>query len=649
MITTWEVKNFKSLVDVKLNLSPLTILTGTNSSGKSSLIHSMLLIVQTLSDKVASRSVCLNGPLIQLGIFSDILSSYNNSKPITIGGDIESRIMAYNLCFFDENDMPHPLNYNNYDYVTFCKTSFSMSFDLNHKSGTEANQLLQLQPSIVQTTLTHIDKPGGAYIDEMGETDEDEDLYEDLFPTLTDPTITYVLQRSQNNRGYRLTTQRDNEEEAIEYPKCTLNHFLYNKVLNYKNLVVAQFILKYFEQYAPMDASLLRNVDSAELELLLRRTLPRKVCEMICHLFELARVAGYSQGDTFSFDRVMDKCSSLLDQDWHKLRDQFAANAPDLHSIASSLSELWGEEQLIEVKPPSELSESQSHLIEYFSTSVKHLAPLRERPQSVYSMSFSAAPDELGISGEYTASVLMLYQDYHIWYIPPSKLLEVFTCNDLNDGGRFRQTATLRDAVNDWLAYLGVAEKVEVKIHGKSGYELLVKSFGDDELHDLSNVGVGVSQVLPIIVMCLLAKEDTTMIFEQPELHLHPKVQALLADFFISIIRCNKQCIIETHSDHIINRFCYIAAVGSDRMRRDVGVHFATNGSRGSEFTKVEIDEYGAIKNWPDGFFDQSSISIRETMAAAAAKMAKRRQEKEEKIAAKKAELKQKQEGRDHE
>ena len=95
---------------------------------------------------------------------------------------------------------------------------------------------------------------------------------------------------------------------------------------------------------------------------------------------------------------------------------------------------------------------------------------------------------------------------------------------------------------------------------GKLGHELKVRVATEGVAQDLTHVGVGVSQVLPILVMSLLAEEDTTLIFEQPELHLHPKVQTLLGDFFLSMALLGKQCIVETHSEYLINRLRFRAA-----------------------------------------------------------------------------------------
>ena len=70
----------------------------------------------------------------------------------------------------------------------------------------------------------------------------------------------------------------------------------------------------------------------------------------------------------------------------------------------------------------------------------------------------------------------------------------------------------------------------------------------------LKDVGFGVSQVLPIIVQCIFSRNDTILI-EQPELHIHPRLQADLADLFIySMTERQNQLIIETHSEHLVLR-----------------------------------------------------------------------------------------------
>ena len=85
MIAKWKVFNFKSIrEETELDLGPLTIFAGANSSGKSTFIQSVLLVAQTLAHKVGSRSVVLNGALTSLGQFDDLKSNGGDSDQITI-------------------------------------------------------------------------------------------------------------------------------------------------------------------------------------------------------------------------------------------------------------------------------------------------------------------------------------------------------------------------------------------------------------------------------------------------------------------------------------------------------------------------------------------------------------------------------------
>jgi predicted ATPase len=127
---------------------------------------------------------------------------------------------------------------------------------------------------------------------------------------------------------------------------------------------------------------------------------------------------------------------------------------------------------------------------------------------------------------------------------------------------------------------------------------------------------------LPILVASLLADSDTTLIFEQPELHLHPKVQTLLADFFLSMTALGKQCVVETHSEYLINRvrFRTAAAIEGNPWLSRQKMYFVERPSEGSTFHEVEINEFGAVLQWPEGFFDESQKEAEEILRAASKK-----------------------------
>jgi predicted ATPase len=112
--------------------------------------------------------------------------------------------------------------------------------------------------------------------------------------------------------------------------------------------------------------------------------------------------------------------------------------------------------------------------------------------------------------------------------------------------------------------------------------------------------------------MCLSAKEGSTLIIEQPELHLHPKMQTKLTDFFVAISQSGKQCIIETHSEHIINALRYrvakTEAPDDVKLADDIQIYFVEKDEKGSLFKPITVDKYANISEWPDDFFDETQV-----------------------------------------
>ena len=110
---------------------------------------------------------------------------------------------------------------------------------------------------------------------------------------------------------------------------------------------------------------------------------------------------------------------------------------------------------------------------------------------------------------------------------------------------------------------------------------------------------------------------------EQPEIHLHPQVQAELADLFISAIRArehgndrNVQVIIESHSEHFLNRLQRRIAEGELRPE-EVAVYFCKRKGKAADLEPLELNLYGDIENWPENFFgDEMADLTARTVAA---------------------------------
>lgn len=116
--------------------------------------------------------------------------------------------------------------------------------------------------------------------------------------------------------------------------------------------------------------------------------------------------------------------------------------------------------------------------------------------------------------------------------------------------------------------------------------------------------------MLPVLVLCYYAPAGSTIILEQPELHLHPAVQAGLADVLIEVWRKRKiQIIFESHSEHLLRRLQ--RRIAEEHVSPDeVGLCFCRTNQDGSHLDSLELDAYGNIVNWPENFFGDEFAEI---------------------------------------
>lgn len=283
---------------------------------------------------------------------------------------------------------------------------------------------------------------------------------------------------------------------------------------------------------------------------------------------------------------------------------------PDLtNAILATLRDNVDEGPAIEY--PLDIYRPVNAIRALFSDFTRYLGPLRDEPRPLYPLEALSEPTDVGYRGEHTAAVLELNKNRLVSFVDP----KAFETGLLPAVGA---AATLHDAVVTWLSYLGVAVDVQTSDKGKFGHEMQVLTGDVAKAHDLTNVGVGVSQVLPIVVMALLAPRSAVLIFEQPELHLHPKVQARLADFFLSLVVLGKQCVLETHSEHLLLRLRRRIAEFTERdLSELVRVYFVERLEGRSQYRPIEISRFGAIENWPQDFFDQGDEETERLILAA--------------------------------
>lgn len=165
-----------------------------------------------------------------------------------------------------------------------------------------------------------------------------------------------------------------------------------------------------------------------------------------------------------------------------------------------------------------------------------------------------------------------------------------------------RNKGALREAVSEWLQRLDLADGIEVKrVGGSLLYQLNVLRAGSRS--NLVDVGYGVSQVLPVIVLLHFVPEGSVILCEDPEAHLHPMAQARLADMFVEVARKRKlQILLETHSEHLFRRLQFLIADGAAR-NDDCALYYVERDEPSAKLTVLESDEFGRLKHWPDHLF----------------------------------------------
>jgi hypothetical protein len=165
----------------------------------------------------------------------------------------------------------------------------------------------------------------------------------------------------------------------------------------------------------------------------------------------------------------------------------------------------------------------------------------------------------------------------------------------------------LLSGLNAWLGHFGVTigvSKVMAGIH-----RVAVRQEGVTADLDITEVGFGVSQVLPVVARTLLASAlpDSIMLIEQPEIHLHPDMQAQLADFLIEK-SCNpdngRVMIVETHSESFLNRLRRRIAQG-DIPAEKVAVYVVERKASSSQLRRIPVPNGGGFE-WPRGFYETS-------------------------------------------
>jgi len=620
-----SIKNFKSVQEARVQLKPLTVIVGRNSSGKSSLIQSLLLSVQHLTNRYSSdRKISLNQHLVRLGTFSQLHRHGAESPLTTVGIECRGGVgWSVDLSTDDSSDKSRNADlavtrghYNGH------RTKFS--FELS-----EVRRPVVTFPAVLpgdtpaqkheifaaQYSLRVVRAPDSSL----------ENISEATFP--------YVLLRDAASEQTapipleEMDLLRVCSELLFSHASQTQSSSVKVKIKG-KDVIVTKRVGGKSELWKVLEALLARilsEFDKSKIESCIESI--NALNELDDDSFEVFADFVHTLTFGFSIDDVLHKVSSDLHRNLEHVKRYIASSS--VAEIRQILSELWTADHF-KVESPTvlvpitisgrfgDLDTINFDLISfrkqlaYRLRNVYHVGPIRDPESPADPIS---DPLYVGSKGEHTVEVLQREA--------ARRVLDPLT----------GKTMLFSKALAAALKNLELADGAQIEDRGRERpgismtpfHEKNDSSTSDDLSTELNAVGVGVSQVLPVVMQCLLAQPGGSLVIvEQPELHLHPRLEQTLADFFLACVRSGRQILIETHSEHLVNRLrLRIAEDMSDEVASLVKVVFAEQRDGVTTYREPGIDQYGntefgdAEQDWPEGFLDLTLDEARRLLKAA--------------------------------
>jgi len=318
-------------------------------------------------------------------------------------------------------------------------------------------------------------------------------------------------------------------------------------------------------------------------------------------------------GDNDVFDIEMKKAEEKIKYKIDAQPYKLKRNTGRAWSIGAPVKFYGFPDEVIAYYQNAEFVQKLNLLQEQMFRSIYYLGPLRTKTERLYTWAGNET-DSVGFSGENTVAAMLAAKQRKISL------------------GYKKRTYPFEEVIARQLKKMKLIDdfKVNKISENRQEYEVKVKTKGSKSWVDLPDVGFGVSQVLPVLVQCFYAPANSIIIMEQPEIHLHPAAQSVLADVIIDVINSrengkdrNIQLIIETHSEHFLRRLQ--RRIAEDVIAKEkVTAYFSKIDRLPAKLDPLKIDIFGSIQNWPENFFGDEMADITAQSKAALLKRKKR-------------------------
>lgn len=614
IFTELRLQNFKSIRDAVIPLHPLTVIVGANSSGKSSALQALLLLAQASRAEIGSGRLPLNGEYVQLGEFQEVQTfGMEPSTGVTLG--LTAEVMS---------ERPRMRAWRSTPTDSRGELKWTGHFAPPEDPRSGFALLRGVEMALSTSSGDPVFSLDIASVREA--TPEPDDVrHDDPLAMMRGPMLT-VDGRARGHRPIEtVEVQRARFWGGVPerlYGKTSRIVLCANTWWDTWERAHADELMQMREDYR-RSVGLFEKPPSSQKRLAAVSLAAELInaSEFVYELF--SSLSQESEGNV----------DVILNLQTYFAEDLAKQSPADRQAILVSMTVLREKDFIDELrgrlksKPwldqssPQELRgilgdtiRDASWYFRGYLRTLKYLGPIREAPRAIYDPSPSR--NDIGVRGEYAAAVLN------------ARATELVMC-PLPNGGS--QRMPLERALGLWLSEFGLASRAEAKDLGRLGMSLTVAPAGGSRMIDLTSVGVGVSQVLPVILLCLLSRAASVILLEQPELHLHPAIQLKLADFLLACSRGGQQIIVETHSEHLVNRLRRrVADDSSNTLSRSIGLLFAEQKEGLSRYRATTINQFGGLsQGWPEGFLDVGSNEASEFLEEA---LKRRRQASRDKL-----------------
>ncbi len=616
-ISKVSLSNFKSVVDQEVDLGRLTLLVGENSSGKSSILQVLRLLQQSLQSESVGDRFPLNGDLIRMGTIEDIRTKRK---------DLEKNTVSFGVEIVGNPSTIRP--------------GFRRSIHPDRYDPMIVNWGIDINDTVP-------DEPGSTYIKGLRVMCSNSEQQFQLFLDIKrrGKSKTTPIYYGSSPRGLRWN-RRSFFYRGLEADlafKGTISSSKFSKPVRVSGLTLMGSLplfvtVKKLARIVLAEEWLNKTIERTErFELHSRRL---KLQEKNKKFGEVPIRKGELSDETSLVDFAVEYINNLLKKSEYDISpENLFSKLPILEKeLFQRVNNDNQREMIIKKITKNLMTTSQMDVIDHsvleediglpyireMIGSIRYLGPLREEPQFIMLTSPTSSTGNIGSKGEFTAAVLYNHLGGHQLLVPVPN-----NKNKFSESKKITvERVGLIEAIKAWSAYLGLVKDISIEDLAALGLTIKVMPHGVGSALSLPSVGVGVSQLLPVLVLCLLSEPGSVILLEQPELHLHPALQQRLADFFIAMSRSGRQLIVETHSEYIISRLRRrIAEDADDELMKLVKVIFAERDRETGEtqYRDLDLTPYGDIEEWPKGFFDQAAEDEREIIRGALKKQKARK------------------------